>query len=203
MTWRDARRQRRRVPKIKEHDGACPSKAQGFPHDNGSLFLQAPGEQHVFLAQFTGVLDEREAERVAVAFEIINPLAVATFRLHATDGDQRYRISVDCISAPRVTLSVLRQIDVESTVCLDHPKSTNRVRPIADQRRRARFVKPRAALQKHQNNSAGDQLNRKCSLHAGYGVGTSAAIQAQVETASSCLLRETRLEAASTSCERG
>src|SRR6266403_1886587 len=130
------------------------------------LFLQMPGEQHVFLAQFTGVVDQREAERVTVALEIINPLVIATFRRHAPDADQRYRISVDGVFAPRVASSVLREIDVESTVGLDHPNSPDRVRPIADQRSRARFVEPRAALQKRQENSSGDKLIPTLYVHA-------------------------------------
>jgi hypothetical protein len=177
MNWWDARR---RVPKIKGHDGACPSKARdSIPHDNESLFSQAPGEQHVFLAQFTGVVDEREAERIAVALEIINPLAIATFRLHATNSDQRYRVSIDCIFAPCVTLPVLRQIDVESTVSLDHPNSTDRIRPIADQRSRARFVEPGAALQQRQNNSSGDKLIPTLCVHAGHAAWRNPVRQVQ------------------------
>jgi hypothetical protein len=143
------------------------------------LFPKPPGEEHVFLAQFAGVGDEREAKLVAVTVEIINALPIATFWLHSPDGNERNGISVDRVFAPRVAGAVPGEIDVERTIIFDHPNGADRVRPIADQRRRNRLRKPGATLQECEENSAGNKLNRTGYLHAGHRDWMLLAIQAQ------------------------
>src|SRR6266496_121670 len=91
-----------------------------------------PGDQHVFLAFFAGVTDQREGQSVLVgASKLVCAGALAAFRSFAARLLDCDSVTGDCISPPDVAL---RNNNVERAVGLHRPDSTERVGPRADKR---------------------------------------------------------------------
>ena len=90
------------------------------------------GKQHVFLAQFTLVADQLEAEAVFVrAAKLVNAGTPAVFRDCNCSACFLNRDCVpgDRVSAPDIAFPIMIWVDVECTVCLDCPDRAERVSP--------------------------------------------------------------------------
>lgn len=117
----------------------------------GKNLFPAPGHQHVFLAQFAGVLDQCESQILFVsAAEFVNAWSIAAFRLYSAGPLKRHGIARHRVSAPRIAFAVLVKIGIERAVSLDHPNGAEGVRPCPDERRLPRLRIGSAGVQQHE-----------------------------------------------------
>ena len=111
-----------------------------------------PGDQHVFLAFFAGVTDQREGQSVLVgAPKLVCAGALAAFRSFAARLLDCDSVTGDCIGSPDVAFRVN---DIERAVGLYRPDSTERVGPRADKRPCRGGRISRASIQKQEKNAS-------------------------------------------------
>src|SRR5205807_9877272 len=95
-----------------------------------------PGEQHVFLAQLTGVADERELQAILVRpGEGVNAGAIAAYWIYATGPLDGGGVAGDGDCAPRVAFAVAADIDIERAIGPPGPDCAQRVGPRAGEAR--------------------------------------------------------------------
>ena len=81
-------------------------------------------------AIFARILDESEVERVFAAREMVDATALGTaFRNGPSGPNNRYGIAFHSAIAPGITFSIMAEIDIEGTVALHGPNSTQRISP--------------------------------------------------------------------------
>ena len=127
------------------------------------------GEQHVFLAQAAGVIDQRQHQSVfAGSAKLIN---AGTFAVSRDWGcPARFLncngIPGDRVSAPDIAFAVMISINIERAICLHRPDSTERVSPSADQRPlRAGRIR-RARIQEQEKNASQKNSQSRLCFHA-------------------------------------
>ena len=126
-----------------------------------------PGEQHVLLAQLTGVADERELQAVLVRpGEGVNAGAVAAFWIDATGPLDRGGVAGDGDCAPRVAFAVAIKIDIERAVGPAGPDGAERVGPGAGEGGLSRARISGAGVEQHQNHAGEKELKGALCFHA-------------------------------------